>query len=222
MKSLHALLSVLLFIALMVGLVWLGLSDGHAASYKAKDRCEQYRSIVNTELRRYYNDDTQAARFLAQLDAESACKTHARSPVGAVGLAQFMPFTWKDMKRWYPRQLSRCTPNIAECAIRAQVLYMKRLEAYVRRVIKPESDCAKIAMATAGYNAGVGWIRKESRKCDLITGCNGQLYFNNTQTMCVRRTSACKETRHYVKRILSVRQIAYILANNVMVCGQHN
>ena len=82
-------------------------------------------------------------RFKAQVKAESAFDPKAVSSVGAKGLAQFMPATWKE---WGKGQ-DVFNP---EASIDAQVRYMKWLLARVSNW-----ECA-----WAAYNWGIGNVLK--------------------------------------------------------------
>lgn len=106
---------------------------------------------------RYYSDlagfsGNDWLRFKAQVKAESNFNPDALSPVGAQGLAQFMPPTWKEWQDGTPgiqeqqHQLGLINPFDPEDAIRSQVSYMKWL---LGRVTTWE-------MAWASYNWGIG------------------------------------------------------------------
>lgn len=84
-----------------------------------------------------------AELLFAQLLQESGFRTHARSPVGAQGIAQFMPGT--------ARRYGLSNPNDPAQAIRAQADYMRDL---LRMFGGNESH------ALAGYNAGEGRVRR--------------------------------------------------------------
>lgn len=85
----------------------------------------------------------------AQLWQESRLDPNARSPVGALGIAQFMPATWEETLRQMGWELVERTE--AEPAIEAGAYYMSRL----RRTWKGNHP-----MAAASYNAGAGNITK--------------------------------------------------------------
>jgi soluble lytic murein transglycosylase-like protein len=96
----------------------------------------------------------------AQAMQESGLDPLAVSPVGAVGLMQFMPGTWADMQR----QLGwrNVDPRSPQHAIIAGAHYMRSLrEAWSwSRPID-----AKQRLALASYNAGMGNILKAQRLC---------------------------------------------------------
>ena len=93
----------------------------------------------------------------AQCYQESRLNPKAVSPVGAQGLCQFMPGTWKEMMKyglnnpWNPAQ-----------SIRAAAIYMS----YQHRFWSSERPWIDRSMlATANYNAGGGNVLKAQRKC---------------------------------------------------------
>jgi membrane-bound lytic murein transglycosylase F len=95
----------------------------------------------------------RAPRRAAQARQESGFNPSARSPVGAQGLTQFMPGTWREMIRRgaIPPDASPLDPRMS---IRAQDFYMRSLLAWFR------GDEEK---AEAGYNAGQGNIDRGVR-----------------------------------------------------------
>lgn len=86
----------------------------------------------------------------AQLETESGWNPRAVSPVGAQGLAQFIPGTWASYG-------GGKDPFDPEAAITAQGAYMKDLLSQVEPVATTSGQPA-LSLALAGYNAGVGRI----------------------------------------------------------------
>ena len=93
----------------------------------------------------------------AQVKAESNFDEHAESPVGALGLAQFMPATWKDFGEGDPF-------NPAQ-SIKAQAKYMRWLLDFVIKLNPAGRYLYKWTLAA--YNWGVGNVKK------LIEKTNG-------------------------------------------------
>lgn len=95
----------------------------------------------------------------AQLYQESKLDPNAVSPVGARGLAQFMPATWNEVTR----ELGIiATPN-GEQAIEAGAYYMAKL----RRVWKLDRTALqRHTLAQASYNAGTGSVLKAQARCN--------------------------------------------------------
>lgn len=98
----------------------------------------------------------------AQVWTESRGNPNAVSPVGAAGLAQFMPITWKGAKRrgWIPKD-AQVTDPVA--SVRAQKEYMTFL--YNRPAMKSsDTDEERFAKTLASYNAGYGKVLKAIKR----------------------------------------------------------
>lgn len=96
----------------------------------------------------------------AQLYAESRLDPAAVSPVGARGVAQFMPGTWSDVVD--ALDLEGVSPHMAEPAIAAGAYYMGTLR-QGWSAPRPEMDRHSLAMAS--YNAGFGHLIKAQKRC---------------------------------------------------------
>ena len=95
----------------------------------------------------------------AQCYQESRLDPFARSPVGAMGLCQFMPGTWKEAQRAIPGIGSAWLP---EASIRAAGWYMGRLHRIWSAKREPMD---RYMLAAASYNAGAGHLIKAQRLC---------------------------------------------------------
>lgn len=93
----------------------------------------------------------------AQAIAESNLDPRAKSPVGARGLMQFMPATWREYwdKLYGSRGLPTGSPFNPEESIRAGARYMRDL----LRAFDGDLD-----QALAAYNWGWGRVRRHVRK----------------------------------------------------------
>lgn len=93
----------------------------------------------------------------AQIATESAFDCGATSPVGAMGCAQIMPGTFRDISR-----MSGITgnPYAAEVSLMAGAYYMARMRAVFKA---PRPDAERHNLACAAYNAGVGNIVKAQK-----------------------------------------------------------
>jgi soluble lytic murein transglycosylase-like protein len=112
-----------------------------------------------------------------QAMADSGLDADAKSPVGALGLSQFMPATWAEWARTQqPTTLMLLDPRDPEDAIWAQADYLAwLLDAF-------QGDVRK---ALAGYNYGIGHVKR------LVRELGDQW-----------DTSLPDETRNYLVRIL--------------------
>lgn len=89
-----------------------------------------------------------AELIAAQIQQESGWSTDATSPVGAQGIAQFMPSTWAEF--------GDGDINDPEASIEAQGAYMRHL----REIVEPHADSDEhvIELSLAAYNAGPGAV----------------------------------------------------------------
>lgn len=126
----------------------------------------------------------------AQLIAESGLNTNATSPVGAMGLGQFMPKTWEQMERELKFRGSAYTPSYN---IQAQAYYMRNLRR-IFRAPRPEYD--KHSLALASYNAGQGNIIAAQKKAG-----NTLLWEPTSKALHLVTGHHSKETLGYVSRI---------------------
>ena len=127
----------------------------------------------------------------AQCYQESLLDPDAVSPVGAVGLCQFMPGTARDV--WPRIGYGVIDPRQAEPSILAWGYYMAQLRR-TWSAPRPEDDRRRLAQAS--YNAGAGNILKAQRSC------NGAPDWR-TIAACLPRITGrhSKETITYVERI---------------------
>ena len=129
----------------------------------------------------------ELANLYAQADTESRFRPEAVSPVGAAGVAQFMPRTWAEES---PRTEPSCAgrpPTDVRCAARAQHAYMNRIEKWVPR------GARTIENTWAAYNWGAGNVKKAVNKCEAAIGCDPE----NWRDM---KRFVPTETKNYVKR----------------------
>jgi membrane-bound lytic murein transglycosylase F len=128
----------------------------------------------------------------AQLYQESRLDPDAVSPVGAAGLAQFMPATWSMMVKEMHLGV-RASPHTARFAIPAGAAYMANLR---RQWSAPRPQGDRHALAAASYNAGLGHLLNAQKLCG---GKNRYLDI----IRCLPRVTGkhSEETIQYVKRI---------------------
>lgn len=103
----------------------------------------------------------------AQLFQESGLRPDARSPVGAAGLAQVMPATWREIAPAIGLDPKLVPPVAAVPAIEAGAFYMARLSAQWRHWAGAGAgDALDVHRhAQAGYNAGSGHVLRAWRLC---------------------------------------------------------
>ncbi len=128
--------------------------------------------------------------YKAQLYQESQLKPDAVSPVGARGIAQFMPGTWRDIAPAIGA--GAASPHAVGPAIRAGALYMARLRGEWTAP-RPAKD--RHSLALASYNAGLGNILAAQRAAG---GANRYQPIIDALPRITGRHAA--ETRTYVER----------------------
>ncbi len=160
-------------------------------------RAYQYRSDLRREVGYVWGIHQSRAVFAAQLHQESAWRPQARSAYAA-GLAQFTPGTEGDMNRWYPELRELGGALNPRWAIRALVLYDKRLW---QLNTDWATDDDRWRATLHSYNAGHGSTQKERRAAP-----DSARY---ASLPCKRRPEACQETAGYVRRILDVLRPVY-------------
>lgn len=140
--------------ALTLGLLlW---ADPAAAQVPAA--AERYQLQLRREAQLAWGLGAPVADFAGQIHQESAWRADARSPVGAQGLAQFMPSTGAWLSGLYP-SLGPHAPNNPIWAIRALVTY----DRWLWQRITADDACQRMAFALSAYNGGLGWVYKRQR-----------------------------------------------------------
>lgn len=139
----------------------------------------------------YYLPDIPWYWLKAQCWQESRLKPEAVSPVGAKGVCQFMPPTWKDMQN---KLGFRGDPFIPDLNIQAAASYMNQLRDVWDR--RERNNVQVHSLALASYNAGTGNILKAQRESgNKRLWCEIQPYLINVTG------KHSKETTDYVEVI---------------------
>jgi soluble lytic murein transglycosylase-like protein len=153
----------------------------------------KWRSTIVREVRYWWGMAEPRDTFAGQLHQESRYNEAARSPVGAQGLAQFMPSTAAWIAALYPADLQPANALDAHWAIRACVKYDRWI---YDRFLGAADRQEHWGMALAGYNAGSGWIAKERKLAP-----DPSRWYGSTENICLRSASACAESRGYARNI---------------------
>lgn len=118
---------------------------------------------LKREAQRVWGLGAPVATFGAQVHQESRWRADARSPVGAQGLAQFMPATAQWIGGLDAGLAERATFNAA-WSMRALVVYDHWLHERIRTAA---DGCQRMAFTLSAYNGGLGWVYKRQAMARL-------------------------------------------------------
>lgn len=162
----------------------------------------RYQPTLKREAQLAWGINAPVASMAAQIHQESRWRADARSPVGAVGLTQFMPATAQWIGGLNPGLADRAPMN-PTWAIRALVTYDKWL---VKR-IQADNDCEQFAFALSGYNGGLGWVYKRQARSTQPGRCLGATCAINPGVS----PASQRENQRYAELILHKYQPLYAL-----------
>lgn len=149
------LLAVLAAALLSIIILTLGIASAQAQVPQA---AQAYKGLLKRNAHMLWGLDAPVATFAAQVHQESRWRPDARSPVGALGLAQFMPATAAWMGDVDPELRGAQSLN-PTWALRALVRY----DLWLWQRIKADDDCQRMAFTLSAYNGGLGWVYKRQR-----------------------------------------------------------
>lgn len=188
---------LLLALILLAVFLW----PARARAQSIPDEAYRFKRDIVRAGQHVWGLNAPTAMFAAQIHQESRFRSDARSPVGAVGLAQFMPSSSRWIAGVYP-DLSENAPTTPEWSVLALVRYDKWL--FDR--LTGASDCHRISKAIASYNQGIGWTyRAEKIAPDPTRWFNGIDQVNPG-----KRPDLQRETVNYVRRIVIVLTPIYV------------
>lgn len=164
-----------------------------------------YRRWVEQAVAEEWGVDGSPARLAAQLHQESSWNPKAHSPVGAEGLAQFMPGTARWIAQRFPDRLGGFDPWDPQQAALAAAIY----DAWLADRNPGTGQCSTWSFALSAYNGGEGNLRQEQALA-LKAGRDRRRWAGNVADMRARSLAAWRENRAYVRRILTVLEPAYI------------
>lgn len=198
-------IALLLLFASIIGPAYAGEMPPDANKYK--------RELIRNS-HAIWGLDAPVATFAAQIHQESAWNAAARSPVGASGLAQFMPATSEWISGLYGH-LQGNQPNNPAWAIRALVTY----DQWLWQRIKASEDCSRMAMTLSAYNGGLGWVYKDQAKA-AAAGADRSRWFGQVERYNAgRHAAAFRENRGYPRNILLKWQPLYASWGGGVTCA---
>lgn len=166
----------------------------------------RYQRDLTRSARLVWGLDAPVATFAAQIHQESRWNPTARSPVGAHGMAQFMPATERWINGAYPALAADGGAANPTWAMRALATYDKHL--WDRAGVWADS-CQRMAAVLAGYNGGLGWVRRDRRQAQA-NGADPAVWFGQVDRFNAGRSPAAfAENRGYPRRILLALEPIY-------------
>jgi soluble lytic murein transglycosylase-like protein len=181
-----------------IAAVLAGASSAHG---QVPTDANRYRLTLIREARAAWGLNAPVAAFAGQIHQESGWNANATSPMGAVGMAQFMPSTSAWLSGLYP-SLAEHAPRHPTWAIRAMVTYDLR---QYRAVRKANDDCQRFAFALSAYNGGLAWVHRRQAISTQPGTCFGLTCTLNPGI----RPAAQAENEAYPRRVLLVHQKLY-------------
>ncbi len=196
----HPVVSIMLTFTVGVPVLFLtGLICLACAQAIPRD-AQRHQATLKREAQRVWGLDAPVATFAAQIHQESRWREDARSPVGAVGLAQFMPATTNWIGGLYS-SLGDRAPTNPTWALRALVTYDK----WLADRIKADSPCERMAFALSAYNGGLGWVYKRQKLSAEPGRCMGATCTINPGVS----PASQRENAHYPEVILRRHERLY-------------
>jgi len=138
-------------------------------------------------------DVDEVALLRAVIRTESNFNPYAVSPVGAQGLAQFMPETWAEVATRLG--IPEASPYEVVPAITGAAFYLSDLYS---KWTEPRTDRDRWSLALASYNAGLGNTLKAQERCG---GCTA--FADIAPHLSAITGSNAQETLTYVNRVWS-------------------
>lgn len=179
----------------------------HASDVTIPRAAQQYRATLTRAAHATWGMDAPVSVLAAQIHTESGWNSEARSPVGAQGLAQFMPST----AAWLPEvapETGKPAPFNPGWSLRALCIYDRWL--WERN--SGANDYERMAFTLSAYNGGQGWVNRD-KKLARQRGLDAARWFGGVETVNAGRSAAAfRENRNYPRLILQKRQYAYIRA----------
>jgi len=197
--------------ALVVLLLLCAIRVAYAQPVAIPEASALYRHRVEQVVADVFGVNGSPARLAAQLHQESTWRPGAKSPVGAQGIAQFMPATALWMAEQFVRELGAFDPWNPVQAIHAAALYDRWLYERVQPFGHTRlSECSRWAFTLRAYNGGEVWLLRE-RGLTLANRDNPNDW-RQVERWRSRGISAHRENTAYPKRILLTLEPAYLAA----------
>jgi soluble lytic murein transglycosylase-like protein len=169
-----------------------------AMAWQPPANAERYQRELTRIVQQTWGLDGSVAVHAAQIQQESGWRPGVDSPVGAQGLAQFMPSTSAWIAEIYPDSLGPAAPYSPGWAMRAMARYNRW---HWQRISGTADACHHWAMTLSAYNGGLGWVNRD-RRLARNAGDDDSQWWDHVAEHTHRADWAQRENRDYVDRIL--------------------
>ncbi|MFQ5521222.1 MAG: transglycosylase SLT domain-containing protein [Candidatus Methylomirabilia bacterium] len=171
-----------------------------AQAFERYNRVVKYDRYFSKYSKRFFGPSFDWAYFKAQAVAESRLKARAKSRIGAVGVMQIMPATFKEIRRKNPS--IRGTREQPRWNIAAGIYY-DRVLWKMWKAKRPFQD--RINFMLGSFNAGQGNILKAQRLAKK-EGLNHNLWEAIERTLPNVTGRYSRETIGYVRKTNTIRR----------------
>jgi len=164
----------------------------------------RHRADLTRQARLIWGLNAPIATFAGQIHQESGWRRDAVSPVGASGMAQFMPATARWICGAYPNLPAGCDTTNPTWAMRALIQYDRWLW---DRLSMAGAECNIMWAVLRSYNGGLGHWLKEAR---LTADPKDRGSVDAQCGRASRSVKHCAENLGYPKRIIERHQPKYL------------
>lgn len=193
------LICLLILTAGFAGAAGLPLDKAHA--YERYNRVKKFDPYFNKYTKRFFGPGFDWRYFKAQAVAESRLKADARSHVGAVGVMQLMPATFKEIRKKNP--VIKGTREQPRWNIAAGICY----DRLIWRVWKAErSFLDRLRFTFGAYNAGKANVFRAQARAES-KGLNPNVWASIVETLPLVTGSHSRETIGYVRKIEKIKEV---------------
>ncbi len=189
------------FILKIIVIIVFVLTPCLSSAFERYNKVVKYDKYFSKYSKRYFGPNFDWRHFKAQAVAESRLKAKAKSRVGALGVMQIMPKTFKEIQKKNPSiRGSREQPRWSIAA----GIYYNRMIWNGWKAERPFQD--RINFMFGSYNAGKGNILK-AQKIAKREGLNPNLWKSIEPTLPNVTGKRSKETIGYIRKINKIKEV---------------
>ena len=177
------------------------LTPGQIYAYERYNRVKKFDPYFNKYTKRFFGPGFDWRIFKAQAVAESRLNADAHSHVGAVGIMQIMPATFKEIKKKIP--IIKGTREQPRWNIAAGIYY----DRLIWKVWKAErSFLDKLKFTFGAYNAGKRHIFK-AQAVAKTKGLDPNTWDSIITVLPLVTGAHSRETIDYVGKIIKIKEV---------------